>query len=33
VQSLYVGPKEMYLRAGFESVREVADFTVVRKSI
>lgn len=29
--ALYVGPKEMYLRAGFEPVRELADFTVVRR--
>jgi GNAT superfamily N-acetyltransferase len=32
-KSLYVGPKAMYLRAGFEVVREIADFTVVRKSV
>ena len=32
-QALYVGPKAMYLRAGFEPVREFADFTVVRKSL
>jgi GNAT superfamily N-acetyltransferase len=32
-QALYVGPKAMYLRAGFEPVREIADFTVVRKSL
>jgi GNAT superfamily N-acetyltransferase len=32
-QSLYVGPLAMYVRAGFEPVREFADFTVVRKSL
>lgn len=29
--ALYVGPTAMYLRAGFEPVREIADFTVVRR--
>ena len=32
-QALYVGPKAMYLRAGFEPVREIATFTVMRKSL
>lgn len=32
-QALYVGPKAMYLRAGFEPVREIANFTVMRKSL
>lgn len=31
--ALYVGPKTMYLRAGFEPVREIADFTIVRRSL
>jgi ribosomal protein S18 acetylase RimI-like enzyme len=32
-QALYVGPKATYLRAGFEPVRDIAGFTVVRKSL
>lgn len=32
-QSLYVGPKAMYERAGFEPVREIDDFTVMRRSL
>ena len=32
-QALYVGPMAMYLRAGFEPLRQIADFTVVRKSL
>jgi GNAT superfamily N-acetyltransferase len=32
-QSLYVGPKAMYLRAGFEVVREHESFTIVRRSL
>jgi ribosomal protein S18 acetylase RimI-like enzyme len=32
-QALYVGPKAMYLRAGFEAVRDTSDFTVVRKAL
>lgn len=30
---LYVGPMAMYLRAGFEPVREIADLTLVRKTL
>ena len=32
-KALYVGPRAMYLRAGFELVRENSDFTVVRKAL
>jgi GNAT superfamily N-acetyltransferase len=32
-QALYVGPRAMYERAGFEPVREIDDFTVMRKSL
>ena len=32
-QALYVGPRAMYRRAGFEPVREIEDFTVMRKSL
>jgi GNAT superfamily N-acetyltransferase len=32
-QSLYPGPKAMYLRAGFAEVRQIESFTVVRKSL
>ncbi len=32
-QALYVGPKAMYARAGFEPVRDVATFTIMRKSL
>jgi ribosomal protein S18 acetylase RimI-like enzyme len=32
-QSLYPGPKAMYLRAGFEVVRESEGFTIVRRSL
>jgi ribosomal protein S18 acetylase RimI-like enzyme len=32
-QALYVGPKAMYLRAGFEVVREIANFTLVQRTL
>jgi GNAT superfamily N-acetyltransferase len=32
-QALYIGPMAMYVRAGFEPVRETADFTLMRKSL
>jgi hypothetical protein len=32
-QALYVGPRAMYERAGFEPVRDAASFTVMRKSL
>ncbi len=32
-QIQYVGPKAMYLKAGFEPVREIDDFTLVRKTL
>jgi hypothetical protein len=32
-RTLYVGPKAMYLRAGFEAVREIGDVTVVRRTL
>jgi GNAT superfamily N-acetyltransferase len=32
-QALYVGPLAMYLRAGFEVVREIANFTVVQRAL
>lgn len=31
--ALYVGPRAMYLRAGFEVVREIADVTLVRRAL
>lgn len=31
--SLYPGPKSMYLRAGFAEQRQIATFTVVRRSL
>src|SRR5437868_8486561 len=30
-RTLYVGPKAMYLRAGFDAVREIGDITLVRR--
>jgi GNAT superfamily N-acetyltransferase len=32
-QALYVGPKAMYVRAGFTPVREIGEFTVVRRAL
>ena len=31
-QALYVGPRAMYLRAGFELIREFANFTLVQRT-
>jgi ribosomal protein S18 acetylase RimI-like enzyme len=32
-QVFYVGPKAMYLRSGFQVIREIADSTLVRKAL
>ena len=32
-EELYVGPLELYLRNGFEVIRELEDYSVVRKSL
>jgi ribosomal protein S18 acetylase RimI-like enzyme len=32
-QALYVGPRAMYVRAGFTVVREIANFTLVQRTL